>query len=113
MSERALASLTALLEQEGDVDDVLRGAVVVLADEPAVSWAGVRLLEDGVFVLGPSAGEPDETRRTTARIAYRGDIVGELVADGDVDQAVLARFADLIAPHALLGWDTGGNAWEP
>jgi hypothetical protein len=97
----------------GEADDVLRAVVAALAAEPGISWAGIRFLEAGEFVLGPSAGSPEETKRATTAIAYRGDPVGELVVDGAADQATLDDVASAISAYVLLGWDTGGSAWEP
>ena len=31
----------------------------------------------------------------------------------DADRAFLARVSDLLSPYCLVGWDTGGEAWEP
>jgi hypothetical protein len=113
MSTHAIDALTALVEQGGEADDVLRSAVELLVTEPKISWAGIRFLEEGELVPGPSAGTPDEANRVAVPIAYQGDRVGELVLDGDADPALLARAAELLSAYVLLGWDTGGEAWEP
>jgi hypothetical protein len=113
VSSTVLERLERILEEGGDVDDVLRATVEALAAEAEIAWAGVRFLEDGELVLGPSAGAPDEPARSAIAIAFHGDRVGELVVDGHADHATLARVADLIAPYVLLGWDTGGEAWKP
>jgi L-methionine (R)-S-oxide reductase len=51
-------------------------------------------------------------------IAYKGRVVGEIDIDSDepaaftdADRAFLERVATLIAPHCLVGWDTGGVPW--
>jgi putative methionine-R-sulfoxide reductase with GAF domain len=53
-------------------------------------------------------------------IAYEGRVVGEIDIDSDVpaafgaeDRSFLERVALLISPHCLVGWDTGGAAWNP
>ena len=53
-------------------------------------------------------------------IAYEGKVVGEIDIDSDVpaafgpeDRRFLERVAVLISPHCLVGWDTGGERWEP
>jgi L-methionine (R)-S-oxide reductase len=53
-------------------------------------------------------------------ISYDGIVVAEIDIDsdqpaafGDEDRAFLERVAALISPHCLVGWDTGGEAWEP
>jgi hypothetical protein len=108
-----LFALAEIIGGGGDVDDVLRAAADLLVDEPSIVWAGIRFVEDGVLVLGPSAGVPDESRRRTAPIVYREDEVGELIVDGNVEHAFLEQVASAIAPYVLLGWDTGGEAWVP
>ncbi len=113
MSAEALSTLSEILDGGGDVDDVLRAAVAALVADPSIVWAGIRFLEEGELVLGPSAGEPDGARRVTAPIAYGDGTVGELVVDGDAEAAFLERVAGLIAPYVLLGWDTGGVEWVP
>ena len=37
----------------------------------------------------------------------------EPAAFGDADRGFLERVAELLSPHCLLGWDTGGEPWEP
>jgi hypothetical protein len=113
MNTRSLQALDRILERGGEPDDVLRDATAVLADEPTVAWAGIAFLEEGDLVLGPAAGTPDETRRTRFPIAYRGEPVGELWVDGEADRGFLERVAARISAHVLIGWDTGGEGWEP
>jgi hypothetical protein len=113
VSERALAEVDRILGLGSDADDVLRAVVAALAAEPGVAWAGIVFLESGAPVLGPEAGVAAPTRRLEVPVVYQGTVVGRLVIDGDVEPAVLAGIADRIATHVLLGWDTGGEAWEP
>ncbi len=37
----------------------------------------------------------------------------EPAAFGDGDREFLEQVAELLSPHCLLGWDTGGEPWEP
>ena len=106
-------AIEAALDGAGDADDGLRETVRILASGHGVSWAGIAFQEEGGLVLGPSAGEEDEERRTRLPISYQGRVVGELWADGEPDHTLLARVAELISAHVLLGWDTGGQAWDP
>jgi putative methionine-R-sulfoxide reductase with GAF domain len=62
---------------------------------------------------------PSTRSEVVVPIHYEGKVVGEIDIDsdtpaafGDEDRALLERVAVLISPHALVGWDTGGNAWE-
>ncbi len=113
MSTPSLVAFDRILESGGEPDDVLRGVTAALADEPNVTWAGIAFLEEGDLVLGPAAGEPDETRRVRVPIAYQGDQVGELWVDGEVDRGLLEQLVGRISAHVLIGWDTGGEGWEP
>ena len=66
---RAYGNAERVLAEGGEADEVLRALVETLAEEPGIDWAGVAFLDEGLLVLGPRAGEPDETRRT--RVAVR------------------------------------------
>lgn len=109
----ALSQLRAILERESDADDALRGAVSLLSSMSGAVWAGISFVEEGELVLGPSAGTPDEVHRNRVPISYGDEPVGELIVDGGVDRGLLEQAAALISPLVLIGWDTGGEAWEP
>jgi hypothetical protein len=111
-SPGALEAIDRILNRGGDADDVLREVVVALVDR-GCAWAGIAFVEDGSLVLGPRAGEADEAARTVTEIAFKGDKVGELWVDACDDSALLDRVAVLVSAHVLLGWDTGGEDWEP
>ena len=62
---------------------------------------------------------PSTRSEIVVPIHYEGQVVGEIDIDsdspaafGDDDRTLLERVAVLISPHALVGWDTGGDAWE-
>jgi GAF domain-containing protein len=62
---------------------------------------------------------PSTRSEIVVPIAYEGRVVGEIDVDSDevgafgpVDRAFLERVAALIAPYALVAWDTGGVAWS-
>lgn len=53
-------------------------------------------------------------------ISYGGLVVAEIDIDsdrpaafGDRDRTFLERVAELLSPYCLVGWDTGGEPWEP
>jgi L-methionine (R)-S-oxide reductase len=63
---------------------------------------------------------PSTRSEIVVPIAFQGQVVGEIDIDSDesaaftdADGAFLERVATLISPHALTGWDTGGEPWEP
>jgi L-methionine (R)-S-oxide reductase len=52
-------------------------------------------------------------------VLYDGLVVAEIDIDSDVanaftsdDQEFLERVATVISPYCLVGWDTGGTAWD-
>jgi putative methionine-R-sulfoxide reductase with GAF domain len=89
---------------------VLR-AVVAALHEGGYAWAGIFFVEDGALVLGPEAGSPDESARTQVPVTWHGERIAELAADGEGTS--LEPIAELISTYCLVGWDTGGVAWEP
>jgi putative methionine-R-sulfoxide reductase with GAF domain len=105
--------LEAIVAEGGDADDVLRAVVAALAGR--YGWAGIFFVEEGELVLGPQAGSADEPSRTRVPVSFNGDRIGELAVDGvpEGDRTSLERAAELVAGHCLVGWDTGGEDWEP
>jgi hypothetical protein len=113
VSAGVVETIERLLAESDDADDALRGAVATLVAEPEIVWAGIGFVEGGAIAVGPAAGVPDESRRIRVPILFQEALVGELLADGDPDRALLEQVAVRLAPHVLIGWDTGGEAWEP
>jgi len=113
VSSRAIEAIGLILDGGNDADDVLRAVVAELVQEPSIEWAGVLFLDDGKLVLGPEAGVAGPTRRTSVPVFYENAVVGELAVDGQAELPFLERVALLISTHVLLGWDTGGEVWEP
>jgi hypothetical protein len=109
----ALEALDRILNRGGDADDVLREVVRTLGglyDSVAIAF-----VEDGELVVGPTHGaRPDDGALAGFPIAFNGSQVGELqvAAPSDDDRALLERAALLVSPYCLVGWDTGGVAWE-
>lgn len=63
---------------------------------------------------------PSTRSEIVVPIAFQGRVVGELDIDsdepaafGEADREFLERVATLISAHAMVGWDTGGEGWEP
>jgi putative methionine-R-sulfoxide reductase with GAF domain len=108
----AVSGVERIVERGGEADDVLRRVVWALTEEPAVAWAGIAFVEDGPLRLGPFAGAPNEDQRRRVSIPFQGSTVGELWIDGDLPADELDRITTLIAPLVLIGWDTGGEAWD-
>jgi putative methionine-R-sulfoxide reductase with GAF domain len=110
----ALEAIDGILDRGGDADEVLRDVVGALTERAGYAWAGVFFTEEGVLQLGPQAGEPDESRRTTVDVVWSGARVAVLAVDGArvEDAAFLERVAVLVSGQCLVGWDTGGEPWE-
>jgi len=114
-TDEALEVVDRILNGGGDADDILREVVAALLDETGYVWAGIFFLEDGELSLGPQAGTPDETRRTSLPVIWQGTPVAELAVDDapEEDRMFLERVAVLVSGYCLVGWDTGGESWEP
>jgi putative methionine-R-sulfoxide reductase with GAF domain len=111
----ALAKIETLVAQGGDADAVLRDVVAALHADAGYAWAGIFFVEAGELVLGPEAGVPDEPRRQQLPVRWQGERVAELAIDAapEEDRMFLERVAELVAAQCLVGWDTGGEDWDP
>jgi hypothetical protein len=111
----ASEAIEQIVARGGDADDILRDLVAALHADAGYPWAGIFFLEDGALTLGPHAGTPAEDTRTTVPVTWHGERIAELAVDGapEADRMFLERVAVLVAGHCLVGWDTGGETWEP
>jgi hypothetical protein len=114
-TDETLEAVDRILESGGDADDILRQVVGTLHEQAGYAWAGIFFLEDGDLALGPQAGTPNETRRTSLPVIWQGAPVAELAIDDapEEDRMFLERVAVLVSGYCLVGWDTGGESWEP
>lgn len=115
--QQAVEEVAQALAGGGDPDDALRAVVAILHERGGYSWVGIRFVEESGAVLGPAAGDVSAAGGATAfPVSFQGahvadlEVTGEL---GEVDRSSLERVAQLVSPYALVGWDTGGEAWEP
>ena len=111
----ALEAVDRIVNRGGDADDILREVVAALHEQAGYRWAGILFVEEGELVLGPHSGQPGEARRTSVPVVWQGERVAELAVDDAPaeDRMFLERVADLAAGHCLVGWDTGGEVWDP
>jgi hypothetical protein len=116
----AVEAIERILNREPEADQILREAVVVLQERiPGVRGVAVAFVEDGALAPGPGAGATiDGAPAIAVAVLYERRPVAELWIDADAepdedDRAFLARVTDLLSPYCLVGWDTGGEAWEP
>jgi hypothetical protein len=109
----ALEAVERVLNRGGEADDVLRQVVTIL-HERLDRYVRISLVEADGLAPGPAQGE--ESATTAFPIAFQGSRVADLEAGGELtddDRALLERVAILVSPYALVGWDTGGEAWTP
>jgi hypothetical protein len=106
-------AIEAIVAGGADADEILREVVAALAGRYA--WAAIFFVEGGELVLGPQAGTANDGARTQLPVTFQGDRIAELAVDGapEEDRMFLERAAELVAGHCLVGWDTGGEAWDP
>ena len=111
----ALEAVDRILSRGDDADDILRQVVAVLHEQAGYPWSGIFFVEEGELVLGPQSGRPDVLRRTSVPVTWHGVRIAELAVDDapEEDRMFLERVALLVAGHCLVGWDTGGETWEP
>jgi hypothetical protein len=113
----ALEAIDRIIDRGGDADDVLRNVTATLHEKAGYVWAGIFFEEDGELVLGPQAGTPApaESRRKRVPVIWHGERIAELAVDDAPEEhcTFLERVAGLVSAHCLVGWDTGGENWEP
>ena len=107
----ALDAVERIVNRGGDADDVLRQVVEVLSR--LYPYVSLWFVEEDGLVQGPLVGDATDGARYP--IAFQGTKVGEVEVAGasDDDLAFIERVATLVSAHAMVGWDTGGEAWEP
>ena len=110
-TDAALEEIDGIVSRGGDADDVLRAALGVLSQ--LYSHVAIAFVEEGGLVEGPSVGTAESS--VALSIEFQGAKVAELhVAAPPSDHGpFLERVAAQIAPYALVGWDTGGEPWQP
>jgi hypothetical protein len=114
----AIEAVERLLNRGGDADDVLRAVVRTLHERlPHLERVWIEFIEKDQRVTGPSAGETAHEHPRTFPVRFQGAEVALLAVPdavlADADAAMLERVATIVAPYCLVGWDTGGERWEP
>jgi hypothetical protein len=111
-----LAAVEQIVQRGDDADDVLREVVAAVRNDRGYPWVGISFVEGGKLVLGPEAGaQQDPSNRIAVPVVWQGNRIAELAVDDapEEDRMFLERVAVLVAGHCLVGWDTGGESWEP
>jgi hypothetical protein len=112
----AVEAVERLLNRGGDADDVLRAVVATLLERmPHLERVWIVFAEGDQRLVGPSAGDSAREAQRAFPVRFQGAAVAYLTvaALDDSDEATLERVATIIAPYCLVGWDTGGERWEP
>jgi putative methionine-R-sulfoxide reductase with GAF domain len=117
----ALEAVERIINREPEADEILRASLAVLAERLPARFVAIAFVEGSELVLGPAAGTAP---RAAARppiaepVQYQRTQVAELWIDSDAkpdaaDRAFLRHVAALLSPYCLVGWDTGGEPWQP
>ncbi|MSO46647.1 MAG: hypothetical protein EXQ67_00960 [Thermoleophilia bacterium] len=106
--------IEGILERSEEADQILLGTIAALSSQYETS-VGIRFIEEGTFSDGPWAGEPG-TVATEIAIRYDDELVAMLVTPAVLDAAAVRtweQIGNLISAFCLVGWDIGGEDWEP
>ena len=109
-----VAAIQAIVDGADEADQILLGTIAKLAERYGAG-VGIRFVEEGTFTAGPWAG-PSGSAMTQVPIHYDAELVGEFVASVELDEAARATFeavAAIVGDYCLVGWDIGGEDWEP
>jgi hypothetical protein len=108
----ALEAIERILNRGGDADDVLRQVVAALGR--LYPFVRISFVEGDAHVPGPSHGAA-QGDTATRPVSFAGREVAQLEVGGagEADDVFLDRVALLVSAYCLVGWDTGGERWEP
>jgi hypothetical protein len=109
-----VTTIQAIVDGAEEADQILLGTIAHLA-ERYNAGVGLRFVEEGVFSDGPWAGTRDAVAAQVP-ISYDEELVGEFVISTAIDEDARATFeavASIIGDYCLVGWDIGGEDWEP
>jgi acyl-CoA thioester hydrolase len=110
----AVDAIERIIDRESEADEILRQAVATIAKRYE-TFCGIRFVEDGGMIDGPSAGDYAEPQ-SVVPITYDDSSIAEIALGAplhDDDRDAFDRIAKLLSPFCLVGWDTGGEAWNP
>ena len=111
--------IQAIVDGGEEADEILRASLTVVHEAAGAPWSAIAFVEEREMAVGPLLGvAPDGTPvpALTVPIVYRGDTVAGLWFGSETPReldADLSRVAAMLAPYCLVGWDTGGESWEP
>jgi hypothetical protein len=109
----------AIVEGGEEADEILRASLAAVHEAAGAPWSAIAFVEEREMAVGPLLGRAPEGTPEPALsvpIVYRGETVAGLWFGSDAPRelaADLSRVAALLAPYCLVGWDTGGEHWDP
>jgi hypothetical protein len=109
----------AIVDGGGEADDILRASLAAVHEAAGAPWSAIAFVEEREMVVGPLVGRAPEAGpepALTVPIVYRGETVAGLWFGSETPRELdseLSRVAALLAPYCLVGWDTGGEHWDP
>ena len=109
----------AIVDSGEEADEILRASLAAVHEAGGAPWSAIAFVEERRMTVGPLLGQgPDGPPEPalTVPIAYGGETVAGLWFGSEAPRALdadLSRVAALLAPYCLVGWDTGGEQWEP
>ena len=109
-----VAAIAQILERSEEADQILLGTIAALSSHYETG-VGIRFIEEGSFSDGPWAGEAG-TVATEVEVRYDGELVAVLVTPATLDTSAIETWqqvANLVSAFCLVGWDIGGEDWEP
>ena len=110
----AVDAVEWIINRESEADEILRQSVVTIARR-FETFCGIRFVEDGGMIDGPSGGDYAQPQAVVP-ITYDDSSIAEIVLGRplqEVERDAFDRIAKLLSPFCLVGWDTGGEAWNP
>ncbi len=110
----AIDAIERIVNRESEADEILRQSVATIAKR-FDTFCGIRFVEDGGMIDGPSSGDYAEPQAVVP-ITYDDSSIAEValgMALEEDDRDAFDRIAKLLSPFCLVGWDTGGEAWNP
>ena len=110
----AIEAIERIVNRESEADEILRQSVATIAKR-FDTFCGIRFVEDGGMLDGPSGGAYAEPQAVVP-ITYDDSSIAEIALGTPLeedDRDTFDRIAKLLSPFCLVGWDTGGEAWNP
>jgi len=109
-----VAAIEQILERSEEADQILLGTIAALSSHYETG-VGIRFVEEGSFSDGPWAGEAGPVA-TEVEVRYDGELVAVLVTPATLETSAIETWqqvANLVSAFCLVGWDIGGEDWEP